>query len=193
METVDIAPPYTLDGIFESFEAVLLKAQSSHGYAALTERGERPKIIVIVDALSSNPGFLMPWERVVESCKGHENVWTLVDAAHALGQIVGINLNEIQPDFWVSVGSIFRMPAIEAEQLRVDRTAISGCTRNELVPFFTFRKGKSTTNTHASQNSCALAAKGTSILSRHRCPHRIVTFHQEISTRTPHSPNPRIS
>ena len=48
----------------------------------------------------------MPWERVVEFCKGHKNVWTLVDAAHAIGQIVGINLNKTQPDFWISVGSI---------------------------------------------------------------------------------------
>lgn len=106
LETVDIGPPYTLDGIFESFEAVFHKVQSSPGYAALTERGERPKIVVVVDALSSNPGLLMPWERVVEFCKGHENVWSLVDAAHAVGQIVGINLSKTQPDFWISVGSV---------------------------------------------------------------------------------------
>lgn len=74
---------------------------------ALTEQGERPRVVFIVDALSSNPGLLMPWERIVEFCKGQENAWTLVDAAHALGQIVGMNLNKTQPDFWVSVGSIF--------------------------------------------------------------------------------------
>ena len=73
---------------------------------ALTEQGERPKIIVVLDALSSNPGLLIPWERIVEFCKSHENVWTLVDAAHAIGQIVGIDLNKTQPDFFISVGSI---------------------------------------------------------------------------------------
>lgn len=51
----------------------------------------------------------MPWERVVEYCKSHENVWTIVDAAHAIGQIVEIKLNKTQPDFFVSVGSILVM------------------------------------------------------------------------------------
>lgn len=59
----------------------------------------------------------MPWERVVEFSKAHENVWTLVDAAHAIGQIVGINLNKTQPDFWVSVGSILLKRITEAELL----------------------------------------------------------------------------
>jgi cysteine sulfinate desulfinase/cysteine desulfurase-like protein len=108
LETVDIGPPYALDGIFKSFEEGFKRVQSSPEYMALTEQGQRPKIVVVVDTLSSLPGLLMPWERVVEFCKGHENVWTLVDAAHALGQIVGINLNKTQPDFWISVSSIPR-------------------------------------------------------------------------------------
>ncbi|KAF9790913.1 PLP-dependent transferase [Thelephora terrestris] len=102
LETVDIGPPYALDGIFKSFEEGFKRVQSSPEYAALTEQGQRPRIVVVVDTLSSLPGLLMPWERVVGFCKGHENVWTLVDAAHALGQIVGINLNKTQPDFWIS-------------------------------------------------------------------------------------------
>jgi hypothetical protein len=48
VETVDIGPPYTLDGIFSAFEAVFHKVQSSPEYIALTEQGERPKIVVIV-------------------------------------------------------------------------------------------------------------------------------------------------
>jgi len=109
LKTIDIGPPYTLDEIFKAFEAVFQKVQSSPEYMALTEQGERPKIVVIVDALSSNPGLLMPWERVVQFCKSHENVRTLVDAAHAIGQIVGIDLNNTQPDFFISVGSIIAM------------------------------------------------------------------------------------
>ena len=57
----------------------------------------------------------MPWERVVELCKGQENVWTLVDAAHAIGQIVEINLNKSQPDFFISVGSALVTSLAKAE------------------------------------------------------------------------------
>ena len=117
LETIDISPPYTLDGIFRAFETVFQKVQSSPEYMALTERGERPKIIVVVDALSSNPGLLIPWERIVEVCKTHENVWTVVDAAHAIGQIVGVDLNKTQPDFFISVGSIVAVQLAETELL----------------------------------------------------------------------------
>lgn len=102
LEMVDIGPPYTLNDIFKAFETALNRAQASAEYVALTEKGERPRIVVLVDAISSVPGLLMPWERVVDLCKRHENVWSLVDAAHAIGQLVGINLSEIVPDFWVS-------------------------------------------------------------------------------------------
>lgn len=130
LETIDIAPPYTLDGILKAFQAGLKKIQSSREYMAFTEQGKRPKILVIVDAISSNPGILIPWERIVEFCKTQENVWTLVDAAHAIGHIVGINLNETQPDFFVSVGFILRSCwlRLNAEPPRFNRTATSGST-----------------------------------------------------------------
>ena len=142
LETVEIGPPYTQNEIFGAFEGRFRKIQSSSEYAALTEQGERPKVVVVVDALSSLPGLLMPWERVVEFCKGQENVWTLVDAAHAIGQIVDINLSKAQPDFFVSVGSVFALHITRVE-LR-NRTATNGCTQNEHVQFFTFRKGLNT-------------------------------------------------
>lgn len=99
---INIGPPYTHDDLFKSFETTFNRAQSSPEYIALTKRGERPKIVVLFDAITSHPGLLMPWERVVKFCKGHENAWSLIDAAHAIGQIAKINLGEIQPDFWIS-------------------------------------------------------------------------------------------
>lgn len=137
VETIDIGPSYTLDAIFRAFEAAFQKVQSSPEYIALTEQGKRPKIVTIVDALSASPGLLMPWERVVEFSKRHENMWTLVDAAHAIGQIVGIDLNKTQPDFFISVRSIsFAMRLTETEPLWFDRTATNGCMRSEDVQFF---------------------------------------------------------
>ena len=116
METIDIIPSYTFDGIVEAFQAGLEKIQSSPEYMALTEQGRRPKILVIVDAISSNPGILIPWERVVEFCKTQENVWTLVDAAHAIGHIIGIDFHKTQPGFFVSVSSTLVMLLVEAER-----------------------------------------------------------------------------
>ena len=136
METIDIGPPYTLDGIFRAFEARFQKVQSSLEYIALTEQEERPKIIVIVDALASQPGLLMPWERVVEFCKNQENVWTLVDAAHAIGQIVEINLNKTQPDFFISVGSALVTSLAKTEPPCTNRTATNGCMQSGDVQFF---------------------------------------------------------
>jgi len=115
LETVDIGLPHTHENIFRAFEAEFNTVQSSPEYVALTKRGERPRIVVIIDAISSVPGLLMPWERLVGFCRGHENVWSLVDAAHALGQIVGLDLSKTQPDFWVSVSPILAMWASEAK------------------------------------------------------------------------------
>ena len=155
METVDICPPYTLNSIFEAFDATFKKVQGSPEYVTLTERGKRPKLLVIVDALVSLPGLLMPWERVVKFCQDHENVWSLVDAAHALGQIVDINLNRTQPDFWVSVGCILTIRKAYTETRRYDRTVISGCTPNEHVQSCMFHGGESTVIIHKRQKySC---------------------------------------
>ena len=100
---IDIVPSYTHNGISEAFQAGLEKIQSSPEYMTLMVQGKWTKVLVIVDAISSNPGILIPWERVVESCKTQENMWTLVNAAHAIGHIVGINLHQTQPDFFISV------------------------------------------------------------------------------------------
>lgn len=63
------------------------------------------KIVAIIDSISSNPGALMPWREMVTISK-KEGVWSVVDAAHSIGQEVGIDLDEAQPDFWVSVSSL---------------------------------------------------------------------------------------
>lgn len=66
----------------------------------IIKRHEGQKIMVIIDAIPSSPGVLLPWERMVQVCK-EENVWSLIDAAHAIGQI-RLDLKAVDPDFWVS-------------------------------------------------------------------------------------------
>ncbi|KAM6497476.1 Pyridoxal phosphate-dependent transferase [Amanita muscaria] len=57
--------------------------------------------VAVIDAIVSGPGVLMPWERMVKIC-AEEGVLSLIDAAHAIGQQVGLDLTEAKPDFWFS-------------------------------------------------------------------------------------------
>ena len=45
------------------------------------------RFVVVIDAISSMPGVLMPWKRMVEICK-EQGLWSVVDAAHSIGQEV---------------------------------------------------------------------------------------------------------
>ncbi|KAI8980100.1 PLP-dependent transferase [Trametes punicea] len=59
------------------------------------------KIVAIIDSIVSNPGALFPWQEMVCVCR-EEGVWSVIDAAHSIGQEVDINLSESKPDFWLS-------------------------------------------------------------------------------------------
>jgi selenocysteine lyase/cysteine desulfurase len=67
-------------------------------------RHEGQIIVVAIDAIASNPGVVLPWEDMVKVCK-EEEVYSVVDAAHAIGQI-SLNLAASQPDFFVTVSSV---------------------------------------------------------------------------------------
>lgn len=63
------------------------------------------KHVAILDTITANPGALIPWQQLVKICQ-EENIWSIVDAAHSIGQEQSINLTEAAPDFWVSVSRI---------------------------------------------------------------------------------------
>ncbi|KAF8194638.1 pyridoxal phosphate-dependent transferase [Pholiota molesta] len=63
--------------------------------------GPNKKRVAVIDSIVSNPGALLPWKEMVQVCK-EEGIFSLIDAAHSLGQEVGLNLNEVDPDFWLS-------------------------------------------------------------------------------------------
>lgn len=60
------------------------------------------KRVAVIDSIISNPGMLLPWKEMVQICKD-EDVWSVIDAAHSIGQEVDLDLEKIAPDFWVSV------------------------------------------------------------------------------------------
>ena len=89
----------------------------------------KPRLLVVIDAITSNPGILLPWEEMVRICqeveesespsstsvhtvtnseldtdkfeKSTNTILTLVDAAHAIGQIRS-DVTKSGCDFWVS-------------------------------------------------------------------------------------------
>ncbi|KAF8999305.1 pyridoxal phosphate-dependent transferase [Cyathus striatus] len=65
---------------------------------ALPKKGKR---VAVIDSIISNPGALLPWKEMVKICK-EEGVYSVIDAAHSIGQEVGIDLGKADPDFWIS-------------------------------------------------------------------------------------------
>ncbi|CAE6528091.1 unnamed protein product [Rhizoctonia solani] len=63
-------------------------------------RRDGQTIVAIIDALASNPGVLFPWEEMINICR-EEGIYSLVDGAHAIGQIP-LDLSRSNPDFFVS-------------------------------------------------------------------------------------------
>ncbi|KAG8715538.1 hypothetical protein FRC11_003289 [Ceratobasidium sp. 423] len=63
-------------------------------------RHDGQTVVAIIDALISNPGVLLPWEELTKICK-EEGVYSLIDGAHAIGQIP-LDLSLSNPDFFVS-------------------------------------------------------------------------------------------
>lgn len=91
-----------------------------------------PKIVCVVDSIVSNPGIYMPWKEMVKICK-EEGVWSIVDAAHSIGQEPGLNMAEVQPDFWFSVRTPARPSFLVCLIVGSHRTATNGCMQNEAV------------------------------------------------------------
>ncbi|KAK1233737.1 hypothetical protein PQX77_003084 [Marasmius sp. AFHP31] len=94
--------PFTI--ILPTTHEKILENWRKHLRALNEKRKElRPnkKIVAVLDSVVSVPGILLPWKEMVQICK-EENIWSVVDAAHSIGQEVNIDLEKADPDFWVS-------------------------------------------------------------------------------------------
>ena len=87
---VPLQYPITHDEVVSRTKAAILEAES---------KGIKIRIGV-VDAISSVPGVIVPWERICALFRSH-NILSLVDGAHAVGQIP-LNLKQADPDFFIS-------------------------------------------------------------------------------------------
>ena len=64
------------------------------------------KRVAVMDGIISNPGVFLPWREMVKICK-EQQVWSVVDSAHSIGQELVLDLTADAPDFWTSVCSGF--------------------------------------------------------------------------------------
>ncbi|THH15703.1 hypothetical protein EW146_g4814 [Bondarzewia mesenterica] len=94
MSEFHLAFPTTHKDIIDAFRLHLrtLKASSV---------GPNSKIVAVIDGMVANPGVLYPWKELTQVCR-EEGIWSVIDAAHNIGQEVNINLSEVKPDFFIS-------------------------------------------------------------------------------------------
>lgn len=93
VESVNVAVEYPIDDdvLVSMFRTAIKNVESN----------EKRKVrVAIFDTVSSLPGVLVPWERLVEVCR-EEGVLSLVDGAHGVGQF-NLGLSKVQPDFFTS-------------------------------------------------------------------------------------------
>lgn len=95
----------------DAFRAHIQALKATQSYDG---SGPKPKIVAVIDGIVSNPGVAYPWKELTKICL-EEGVWSVVDAAHCIGQEVDINLSEVKPDFWVSVGHLYYMRPFAAD------------------------------------------------------------------------------
>lgn len=96
--------------------------------------------MALFDSIVSTPGVLLPWREMVQICKD-EHVWSVVDAAHSIGQELHLNLTEAGPDFWVSVCRLWlcyvplRSHTVSTEllQMALRKAGLRGSVRSQEV------------------------------------------------------------
>ncbi len=108
----------------------------------LNDEQKKNKIVVVIDAITANPGALMPWQ---EMCKiaSEEGVWTVIDAAHSIGQEV----YSFDVFFFLSAVVTARPLSQISTWTRPDLTsgsptATSGVMQNEDALYYTCPRGE---------------------------------------------------
>lgn len=109
VSTFDLQFPISHASILRSFrvhiESIVGNKPSLDSQPLEGEMAHKRQIVAVIDSIASIPGALLPWVEMVSICREY-GIWTLVDAAHSIGQEQNINLTEARPDFWISVSQI---------------------------------------------------------------------------------------
>ncbi|KAF4571630.1 hypothetical protein EYR36_008972 [Pleurotus pulmonarius] len=93
LSTVELTFPISHQEILERFRTHVVGLRASCHSSS--------RIYAIIDSVVSHPGVALPWKEMSQICR-EEGVWSIIDAAHSIGQEIDIDLASAQPDFWVS-------------------------------------------------------------------------------------------
>ena len=99
VHAIELTFPQTRAQLVDTFRAGLRALKAAHAGTPFTDvpplspgrsadpAARRNKVVAVVDSIVSNPGVLLPWQDMVRICR-EEGVWSVVDAAHSIGQEV---------------------------------------------------------------------------------------------------------
>ena len=87
---IDYNHPISDKALCDLFESALSDISSS----------DKRVRLALFDAITSEPGVRVPFERLTEICRAH-NVLSCIDAAHGVGDLE-LDLAQLDPDFFVS-------------------------------------------------------------------------------------------
>ncbi|TFK75713.1 PLP-dependent transferase [Pluteus cervinus] len=86
---------------FPASHSAILRQFRSHLEDLSSTRTGSSRIVVVLDSIASQPGVYMPWREMIKICNT-VGAYSIVDAAHSIGQETDIDLKAADPDFWVS-------------------------------------------------------------------------------------------
>jgi hypothetical protein len=98
-------------------------------HAEFVSHEPRQQFVDVVEAIVTAPSMLFPWEEINRD----EGIWGVVDAAHAVGQQLGIYVRKSRPGFWVSGRSSLRGRKWRAATLLDDVICLLCCSRPHTV------------------------------------------------------------
>ena len=94
LHTLNLTFPMSHAEIVHAYRMKIQEIKGTHagtkydiGPSNTNLEGKGNRIIAIIDAIVCNPGLYMPWKEIVNLCR-QEGVWSVVDAAHSIGQEV---------------------------------------------------------------------------------------------------------
>lgn len=92
--TVPLTFPMSHADVVKAFRTKIQEIKSTHPNTVFdilahdTDLGGKSnRMVAIIDSISSTPGVYMPWKDMVKVCQ-EEGVWSVIDAAHSIGQEV---------------------------------------------------------------------------------------------------------
>jgi len=143
VDNLSHVPPHpTLSSVtlnFPTTHADIIKVFKEHVQANPAKPNK--KRVAVIDSIVSNPGVTLPWKEMVAICKD-EGIWSVIDAAHSIGQEVGINLTKSVPDFWVSVRWLNDGRTLVSIFFIGNRTATNGFQPNDPVALSIYPNGR---------------------------------------------------